>query len=87
MKMSHTYTHVKESVEVRTSYTGVVGDADAAVAVESDGCHLACTSGSMFVVPVVARHGIIVIVIDVSAGMLVLQQIGPQVNAISARER
>jgi hypothetical protein len=73
-------------VATLTSYTGVVGDADAAVTVESDGCHLSCTSGSVLVVPVVPRHGIVVIVIDVSAGMLVLQQIGPQVNAISARE-
>jgi hypothetical protein len=69
-----------------TSYTGVVGDANAAVAVESDGCHLARTSGSVLVVPIVARHGVIVIVIDVSAGMLVLQQRGLQVNAINACE-
>jgi proline racemase len=62
-------------VAVRTSYAGVVGDADAAIIVEGDGCHLACTSSSVLVVSVVARHGIIVIVIDVSAGMLVLQQI------------
>jgi hypothetical protein len=40
----------------------------------------------VLVVPVVAWHGIIVIIIDVSAGMLILQQTGAQVNAISARE-
>jgi hypothetical protein len=71
---------------ILTSYTGVVGDTNATVTVESDGCHLACTSGSMLVVPVIARHRIIVIVIDISTGMLVLQQICPQVSAISARE-
>ena len=70
-----------------TSYTGIVGDSDAAVTVESDGCHLACTSGSVLVVPVVARHGVIIIVIDVSTGVLVLQQTGPQsVRSASVRD-
>jgi len=57
-----------------TSYTGVVGHPDPAVAVEGHGSHFACTSRSVFVVPVVSRHRVVVIVVDVCAGMLVLQQ-------------
>jgi hypothetical protein len=55
-----------------TSYTGVVGHPDPAVAVESHGCHFTRTSRSVFVVPVVSRHRVVVIVVDVGAGMLVL---------------
>jgi len=61
-----------------TSYTGVVGHPDPAVAVEGHGSHFACTSRSVFVVPVVPRHRVVVIVVDVGAGMLVLQQTGPR---------
>lgn len=64
-----------------TSYTGVVGHTDPAVAVEGHGCHFACTSRSVFVVPVVSRHRVVVIIVDVGAGMLVLQQTGPRVSA------
>jgi hypothetical protein len=56
-----------------TSYTGVVGHTDSAVVVEGHGCHFASTSRSVFVVPVVPRHRVVVIVVDVGAGMLVLQ--------------
>jgi prophage tail gpP-like protein len=57
-----------------TSYTRVVGDSDAAVAVKGHSGHLAGTSRSVLVVTVVTRHRVIVIIIDVSAGVLILQQ-------------
>ena len=64
-----------------TSYTGVVGHTDPAVAVEGHCCHFARTSRSVFVVSVVPWHRVVVIVVDVGAGVLVLQQNGPQVSA------
>ena len=60
-----------------TSYTGVVGHSDPAVGVEGHGCHFARTSRSVFVVSVVPRHRVVIIVVDVRAGMLVLQQTSP----------
>ena len=64
-----------------TSYTGVVGHPNPTVVVEGNGCHFAGTSRSVFVVSVVSRHRVVVIVVDVGAGMLVLQQTGPRVSA------
>ena len=64
-----------------TSNTSVVGNSDPAVTVESHGCHFTRTSRSVFVVPVVSRHRVVVIVVDIRAGMLVLQQTGPRISA------
>lgn len=65
-----------------TSYTGVVGDPDTTVTVESDGGHLTRTTRAMLVVTVVPRHWVVVIIVYVGAGMLVLQQNGSQVSVI-----
>jgi hypothetical protein len=71
-----------EHVAILTSYARIVGDSDAAEIVEGDGRHLARTSGPVFVVAVVPRHRVVVIVINIGAGVLVLQQRDPQVNEL-----
>jgi hypothetical protein len=65
-------------VAILTADTRIVGDSDATETVEGDGRYLACASGPMLVVPIVPRHGVVIIVVDVSTGVLILQKEAPR---------
>ena len=55
-----------------TSDAGVECDSDAAEGIGSDGGHFTSATGPVFVVSVVARHGIAIVVVDVRAGQRIL---------------
>jgi hypothetical protein len=74
-------------VAILTSYARIVGDSDAAETVEGDSRHLARTSGPVLVVAVVPRHRVVVIIINIGAGVLVLQQRDPQVNELQGMSK
>lgn len=55
-----------------TSDTGIIRDADSAILVESDGRDFAGASSAVFIVAVVPRHRIVVVVVDVRAGLMIV---------------
>lgn len=63
-----------EKSQFLTSDAGIVGDADTAVLVESNCCDLASASSSVLVVTVVPWHRVVVVVIDIPAGLVVVIQ-------------
>lgn len=57
-----------------TSYTGIVRDSNAAILVESDGSDLTGAASSVLVVAIIPWHRVIVIVVDVCAGLVIVIQ-------------
>lgn len=55
-----------------TSDTGVISDSDTAVLVEGDGGDFAGTSGAVLVVAIIPRHRVVVVVVDVRAGLMIV---------------
>jgi len=55
-----------------TSNTGVISDSDTAVLVEGDGGDFASTSSAVLVVTVVSRHRIVIVVVDIRAGLVII---------------
>ena len=58
-----------------TSNTGVVCHPDSAVVVKCNRSNLSGAARAVFVVAVVARHGIIIVVVDVCTRLRILQPI------------
>jgi len=79
--MSPLLSECKRTAGEPTSYTGVIGDPDATVTVECHCSHLASAPRAVFVVSIVPRHRIVVIIVNVGASVLVLQQTGPGVKS------
>lgn len=63
-----------KNYDLLTSDAGVVGDADAAVLVEGNRGDLAGASSAVLVVTVVPWHRIVIVVVDIGAGLVVVIQ-------------
>lgn len=55
-----------------TSDAGVVGDSHAAKTIECDGGHFTGASGAVLIVPIILRHRIRIVAIDVVRGIGIL---------------
>lgn len=59
-------------MKILTSDTGIVGDSNATKTIECDCGHFTCTSGAVLIVPIILRHGIRIVAIDVVRGLRIL---------------
>lgn len=59
-------------IAILTSDTGIVSDTDAAILVEGNGGDLAGASSAVLVVAVIPRHWIVVVVVDIRAGLVII---------------